>query len=97
MVVRRSFPFGAKGLFSGAFAVGFREGNIVTSTPRKKKNSSYHNYLQQTHFWYLFLEMLPQFFVQAAKPEERQVIDVMPLENGIWDISGSLDSWERVR
>ena len=28
MVGRRSFPFGSNGLFSGAFAVSFREGSF---------------------------------------------------------------------
>ena len=31
----------------------------------------------------------PDFLFKA---EERQVIDVMPLENGIWDISSSLEA-----
>ena len=41
MVGRRSFSLGARGLFSGAFAVSFREG--------KSLRSSHHHHLQSCH------------------------------------------------
>ena len=49
MVGIRSFPIGANGLFSGAFAVSFREGMIYDTWPVKLR---YHDIIRACFRWW---------------------------------------------
>ena len=60
MGMEDEFPFGAKGLFSGAFAVSFREG--ITYMYRKKTSIYLGKYANPMDPWWKFVSNLKQNF-----------------------------------